>query len=236
MIGTSSDVPTLGPDTGRDAVLLLSGGIDSAALAALIRPAWALVVDYGQRPAAAEVRAASAVAAALGIPIAELAIDLRAVGSGLLLREDPPDAAPEAVAAEEGGARVPSPSPEWWPMRNQFLCTLASAWALGQTSMDGTPLRQVLTATVRSDGQRHVDGTPAFYDALNHATRMQEGNVQVRAPAIGLSAVELVSMSGADDGLLGWTHSCHRSDLPCAACPGCWKREQVLTDLKMLGH
>ena len=47
MIGAApSDAPTLGPDSGRDAVLLLSGGIDSAALAALIRPAWALVVDY----------------------------------------------------------------------------------------------------------------------------------------------------------------------------------------------
>jgi 7-cyano-7-deazaguanine synthase in queuosine biosynthesis len=28
--------------------------------------------------------------------------------------------------------------------------------------------------------------------------------------------------------VLGWTVSCHRSDLPCGNCPGCWKRERAL--------
>lgn len=236
MRASSLDASSVASDAGTGAVLLLSGGIDSAALAALVRPAWALVVDYGQRPAAAEIRAARAIAAHLGIPIAQLTVDLTSVGSGLLLRESTPDPLVDEDGGGTASASVPSPSPEWWPMRNQLLCTLASAWALGRTSQDGTPLQQVITATVQTDGARHVDGTPAFYEALDSVTRMQEGNIAVRAPAIHLSAVELVTASGADGSLLGWTHSCHRSELPCAACPGCWKREQVLVDLKMLSH
>lgn len=236
MIEPRVSEPSLAPDAGKDAVLLLSGGIDSAALASLVRPAWALVVDYGQRPAVAEVRAARAIAGHLGIRIAQLTVDLASVGSGLLLRESPPDSSADEDGSGRTFANVPSPSPEWWPLRNQLLCTLAAAWALGRTSKDGAPLRQVLTATVQSDGARHVDGTLAFYDALDCVTRMQEGGIAVRAPAIHLSAVELVTVSGADEGLLGWTHSCHRSESPCAACPGCWKREQVLMDLKMLSH
>lgn len=49
-------------------VLLLSGGLDSAALAAWIRPALTLFVDYGQKPRDAEARAARAVAAHLNLP------------------------------------------------------------------------------------------------------------------------------------------------------------------------
>jgi 7-cyano-7-deazaguanine synthase len=200
------------------ALVLLSGGMDSTALAAWIRPSATLFIDYGQRPAAAERRAAQAVAKELSLPFNELSIDLSVIGSGLLVEDDTSPAASQA-----------SPSPEWWPLRNQLLCTIAAAWAL-KSGLD-----TVLVASVAGDGKRHVDGTAEFYKALDTVTSMQEGAVRVLAPAVDLEPNELVNRAGVTESVLGWTHSCHRSNVPCAACPGCWKREQVLSRLGMLG-
>lgn len=49
-------------------LLLLSGGIDSIALAAWLRPAECLTINYGQRPAAAEFSASAAVCKDLQLP------------------------------------------------------------------------------------------------------------------------------------------------------------------------
>jgi 7-cyano-7-deazaguanine synthase len=240
----------LGPDLGRGAVLLLSGGMDSAALAAWLRPSVGLFIDYGQRPAQAERRASLAVAEAVGVRFAEIHIDLSVIGSGLLRSEVAGPSGPGdggATAYGDGASddedRVPtsvvSPSPEWWPLRNQLLCSIAAAWALGDGMpgrADAPTLTSVMTASVLGDGARHADGTPAFYDALDAVTSMQEGGIRVMAPVAHLAATDLVRASGIEESVLGWTHSCHRSNVPCAACPGCWKREQVLYETDMLGH
>lgn len=195
--------------TGRRGLLLLSGGLDSTALAAIQRPASALFIDYGQRPAAAEARAATKVAQLLGVPLTTLQLDLRPIGGGLL----------------HGEAGVPgAPSPEWWPYRNQLLVTAAAAVALRAR------LDHVLVGTVAGDGDRHADGTAAFYAALDQLLRLQEGDIGVRAPAIEQTTEELIQTSGLGSDVLGWTVSCHRSDLPCGNCPGCWKRARVLRE------
>jgi 7-cyano-7-deazaguanine synthase len=222
------------PIDGAECVLLLSGGIDSAALAHWVRPVAALYIDYGQRPADSEERAATAVANALEIPIDILRIDLSTLGAGLLLREEADDGSAGEQASS--AAETVSPSPEWWPLRNQLMCSLAAAWVLSARAPSNTPIGKVLTATVAGDGARHVDGTTAFYEAMDAVTAMQEGNIRVLAPAAGLSAAELVRASGVTESVLGWTHSCHRGVVPCAACPGCWKRSDVLVEVGMLGH
>lgn len=188
-------------------VLLLSGGVDSTAVAAWRRPQHALMIDYGQRPAAAEGRAAKTVADRLGIPFSVLRADCAAVGGGLLHDDDPLRAAP---------------SPEWWPYRNQLLVTLAAAWAVRHG------FTEILVGTVLSDGERHVDGRRDFYEALDNLVRMQEGNLRVTAPAIELSSEELVRRAGVDRSLMGWTVSCHTGDVACGTCPGCVKRANVL--------
>lgn len=191
-------------------LLLLSGGIDSAALAGADRPDAVLFVDYGQRPAPAEARAARAVADALDLPLHESTMDLRPLGGGLLLDEEPLPGAP---------------SPEWWPYRNQMLATAGAAVALR------LGLRRVVLATVAGDGDRHADGTQAFYEALDALLRLQEGKVGAAAPAIADTTEVLVRRSGLGEDVLAWTVSCHRSELPCGACPGCWKRTRVMNNL-----
>lgn len=196
-------------------VLLLSGGIDSACLAFRSPPDAALFIDYGQRPALAELRAAKAVAQEVDIRFARTTVGLRELGGGLLASEGSDDA---------------WPSPEWWPFRNQFLVTIAAAWSLkefGDVVSERSRVR-IETGTVESDGARHRDGTKAFYDSLNEVLSLQEGSIEVAAPAIHLTTESLIRESGISDAVLGWTHSCHRADFPCAECPGCFKREQVL--------
>ena len=92
--------------------LLLSGGMDSIALAFWKRPEIAITIDYGQRAAEAEVTAARQVARELGIQHEVIAIDCTAIGSGDMAG---------SIALEI------APVPEWWPFRNQLLVTLYAA-------------------------------------------------------------------------------------------------------------
>jgi 7-cyano-7-deazaguanine synthase len=198
---------------GGGSVLLLSGGLDSTALAALERPTLCVVIDYGQRPAAAEMRAADAVTRALGLPLQQLRLDLGGIGGGLLQDEHPlPDA----------------PCPEWWPFRNQFLATAGAALALRHH------LDAVIIGTVAGDGDRHADGSPAFYEVLDRLIALQEGEIRVITPAIGETSTQLVARSQLGEDVLAWTVSCHRANLPCGQCPGCWKRDRVLASLGLL--
>lgn len=195
-------------------LLLLSGGLDSAALAAWQRPAKCLFVDYGQRPAAGERRAAEAVAAALGLPLEFIVADCSAVGAGALLGIS--------------NRLRPAPTPEWWPFRNQLLVTLAASVAVrGETST-------ILIGTVREDATRHADGTVEFVEALDGLLARQEGGLRLRAPAQTLTTADLIERSGISDAVLGWTHSCHLASSACGACPGCRRRTGVLTGLGRL--
>ena len=193
-------------------LLLLSGGLDSACIAAWLRPELCLSINYGQRPATAERRAADAVARQLRILIAHVTVDASAVGSGLL------------VSDQETAGR---PS-EWWPYRNQLLITLAAAWGIGR----GT--HEVMLGTVAGDGERHADGTPAFLESMAALLRVQEGRLTVSAPAQDLQTEELLLRSQIDDATLAWTHSCHRDNIPCGDCPGCRKRVATLTAAERL--
>jgi 7-cyano-7-deazaguanine synthase len=197
-------------------LLLLSGGVDSAALATSLRPAQTLFVNYGQRPAEAEAAAAAAIASELGLAHAQIDVDLSSLGGGLLANDEP---------------LLAAPSPEWWPFRNQLLVSFAAAWAVRNGSPGAT---EVITGTVAADGARHLDGTAIFYSALDTLLRAQEGDISAAAPAIRSTTVELVRSSGIEDAVLAWTHSCHRANIPCMDCPGCFKREQVLAELDRL--
>lgn len=194
-------------------VLLLSGGLDSTALAQLLRPALCVVFDYGQRCARAETRAAAAVCQSLNLRLLSVRIDLAEIGAGLLRDERPLQGAP---------------SPEWWPFRNQLLVTAAASIALREN------LSRVIVGSVATDGSRHVDGTAAFYELLDRLISLQEGAVHVSAPALHLSTAQLLTESGLGEGVLGWTVSCHRANYPCGACPGCRKRTEVLAEVGIL--
>src|SRR5712692_1978927 len=132
--------------------LLLSGGMDSTALAWAVRPELAITIDYGQRAACGEIRAASAVCEALGLRQRVIQVDCRALGSG-----DMAGTEPSAVA----------PVSEWWPYRNQLLITLAATVAL----QEGITILSL--GVVSSDGC-HADGRLEFFEAMRRVLGAQE--------------------------------------------------------------
>ncbi|MFS2047940.1 7-cyano-7-deazaguanine synthase [Variovorax sp. Varisp41] len=182
--------------------LLLSGGMDSVAIAWWKRPDLALTIDYGQKAAKAEILAARQVCQELGVPHEVISVDCSSLGSGDMAHTEP------AVLATTS---------DWWPYRNQMLITLASmrAIALG--------VKTLYIGTVKSDGESHLDGTPKFVEYMDGLMQYQEGGLRIAAPAIDKTTVELVRASMVPPGLLAWSHSCHKADITCGDCRGCNK-------------
>ena len=189
--------------------LLLSGGMDSIAIAHWRRPEIAITIDYGQRPAKGEIRASQSVAEVLGIEHHIIRADLSALGSGDM-----------AGSAALGMA----PVSEWWPYRNQMLVTLAAMKCVAVRA------KRLFIGTLKTD-DRHADGRPEFVASLNALLRLQEGEMILEAPAIELTAVELIRKSGVPMEVLAWAHSCHVSEYACGLCRGCRKHYETLRDL-----
>jgi len=189
--------------------LLLSGGMDSIALAYWRRPAITITVDYGQRPAEAEIQAARAASASLGIEHDVVRVDCSSIGSGDLLGKP--------------AVRI-APVPEWWPYRNQLLVTLAA------TRLVGRNVSALLLGTVASDSA-HADGSEPFVEALSGLMQLQQGGLRVEAPAIKLSSSALVRHSAIPIDVLAWAHSCHVANLACGSCRGCAKHFETMTEL-----
>ena len=179
--------------------LLLSGGLDSTAIAYWLKPDLALTIDYGQSPAAGEIRASSKVCEILGLAHEVVSVDLSQLGGGPLAAKAP--------------LRHDMPS-EWWPYRNQMLVTLAAM------KVAGRGVSEILIGTVKDDAQ-HCDGRPEFIDALDALLSTQVPRTRIAAPAISMTPVELLVASKAPMSLLGWTMSCHVDPSGCGECGGC---------------
>lgn len=189
--------------------ILLSGGMDSIALAYWKRPGVAYTVDYGQVPAAGEICAANAVCDALDIRHRIIRADCREIGSGDMAGGNPSGLAPVS---------------EWWPFRNQLLLTLAGAAAIA----DG--VGELIFGAISTDSV-HADGRLEFFERISALIGFQEGGIRVTAPAIELTSVELVRKSGVPLSILAWSHSCHVAALACGTCRGCVKHAETMMEL-----
>lgn len=198
------------------AVVLLSGGLDSATVLAIARAGGtechALSVAYGQRHAS-ELEAARRVATSLGAAEhREVEIPIGLFGGSALtdMRLEVPD--------ESGNKAIPV---TYVPARNTIFLSLALAWA------------EVLEASAIYIGVNAVDysGYPdcrpefiAAFEALARlATRraVEGAPVEIRAPLIDMSKGEIIR-SGTDLGVdYSLTISCYRADAEGRACGRC---------------
>lgn len=190
-------------------LLLLSGGIDSAALASWFRPDVCLTIDYGQRAAAAEIQASRQICADLSLRHEVLTVHIPSLGAG-----DMAGTAPTMHSANS----------EFWPFRNQYLITLGAMAAVKYAC------KRVLIGTVSTD-DRHADGSVQFIETMDTLLALQEGEIRLAAPAKHLTTAQLVKQSRLPQAILGWTHSCHTSALACGNCRGCDKHSDVMAEL-----
>lgn len=187
----------------------MSGGMDSAAIAAWRRPSLCLTVNYGQRSAEAELVASAQICRDLGLSHESIDIPCRPLGSGDL--SDTP-------------ALSMAPCPEWWPFRNQLLLTIGGVVALNRD------IQTLVFGTVSTDGV-HADGRSEFFENMNQLLVAQEGALTVLTPAIDLRTADLVRISGISRDTLAWAHSCHTGRFACGSCRGCEKYLSVLNEL-----
>ena len=197
------------------AVVLLSGGLDSATVLALARAqgfaCYALSLDYGQRHAS-ELAAARRVAAALGVVEHKtIALDLTQIGGSALT--DTNIAVPEAPSA---GIPV-----TYVPARNTVFLALALGWAEVLGAQD------IFIGVNAVDYSGYPDCRPeyiaAFERLANLATRAGvEGTpFRINAPLIDMRKAEIIQAGvrlGVDYAL---TLSCYAADADGRACGRC---------------
>ncbi len=199
----------------KRAVVLLSGGLDSATVLAMARAqgfaCHALSVDYGQRHHA-ELAAAQRVADALGaVEHRVVNIDLTGFGGSALT--DTRIAVPEQ--ASQG---IPL---TYVPARNTIMLSLALAWAEVLKAQD------IFIGVNAVDYSGYPDCRPeyvaAFERMANLATKAGvEGNaLTVHAPLQHLSKAEIIRAGAALGVDYGMTVSCYQADATGRACGRC---------------
>ena len=199
----------------KNAVVLLSGGLDSATVLAIaVADQWrchALTVDYGQRHRS-ELAAAARVARALGaVEHRVVPLDLRIFGGSSLT-----DTALEVPVAPSGGIPL-----TYVPARNTIFLSLALAYA------EVARADAIFTGVNAVDYSGYPDCRPEFVAAFevlaNLATkRAVEGEpVRLEAPIIRMTKAQIVRRGrelGVDYSL---TVSCYNADAQGRACRRC---------------
>jgi 7-cyano-7-deazaguanine synthase len=221
------------PRSARKAVVLVSGGMDSAVALACARAqgfeTYALTVDYGQRHRV-ELACARKVARVLGAKQhKKIVVDLRSFGGSSLTSAR---SVPKHRAFSDG--KIPS---TYVPARNTIFLSLALAWA------------EVLSAEAIFIGANAVDYSgypdcrPKYLRAFAHLARLatragveEHRSVKIHAPLLRLSKAGIVRLGrrlGVDFAL---THSCYqpaKNGRPCGECDACRLRAKGFAEAKV---
>ena len=212
-----------------NAVVLLSGGLDSYTAAAIIQQQgfslYALTVRYGQQHEQ-ELSAARAVARALRVDQhRELAVDLAAFGgSSLTGNGQIPKLDTTARPGDQSTSGIPS---TYVPARNSVLLSLALAWA------EAIGARDLVIGVNAVDYSGYPDCRQVFIHAFERLAAVAtkagvEGEAfTVHAPLIQLSKANIIRQGIALNLDYGLTHSCYDPKLdgqPCNTCDSCLLR------------
>jgi 7-cyano-7-deazaguanine synthase len=210
-------------DSTNRAVVLLSGGLDSATVLAIAvsqgYECYALSLDYGQRHNT-ELNAASKIAEKMGVKSHQIiSLDLRKFG-GSALTDDSIDVPTEMTND------IPV---TYVPARNTIFLSLALAWA------ETLQARDIFVGVNAVDYSGYPDCRPeyirSFEDMANLATKagVEGDRFSIKAPLIQMSKSEIIQTGhklGVDYAL---TVSCYQADAQgkaCGKCDSCRLRRQ----------
>jgi len=202
----------------RNAVVLLSGGMDSSTVLAMALSqgyvCYALSIDYGQRHHA-ELDAAKRVTQALGAHQHKLvSVDLTSFG-GSALTDD------SIAVSQQPSTGIPV---TYVPARNTIMLSLALAWAEVLQSQD------IFIGVNAVDYSGYPDCRPEYIDAFgrmaNLATKsaVEGRKFNILAPLLHLSKAEIILQGKALGVDFFNTISCYQADqfgFACGACDAC---------------
>lgn len=197
----------------KRAVVLVSGGMDSAVTLAIARAqgyaCHALSVEYGQRHAS-ELAAAQRVASRYAVAHKTVHVDLRSIG-GSALTDD-------IDVPEQGGAGIPV---TYVPARNTIMLSIALGWAEVLGAQD------IFCGVNAVDYSGYPDCRPEFIEAFEHLANLatkagvEGAKLAVHAPLIRLSKADIVRR-GVELGVdFSETVSCYQADAEGSACGHC---------------
>lgn len=199
----------------KKAVVLTSGGLDSATVLAMAaaegRECYALSFDYGQRHRA-ELAAAARVAASVpGTTHKTVTLDLTAIGGSALT-----DMAIDVPTSPTEGIPI-----TYVPARNTVFLSLALGWA---EVLDADEIHLGVNAV---DYSGYPDCRPAFIDAFRHlasvATKagVEGRSLSICTPIIEMTKAEIIRAGTALGVDYSLTVSCYQADESGAACGVC---------------
>ncbi|MGH9513948.1 MAG: 7-cyano-7-deazaguanine synthase QueC [Terriglobales bacterium] len=208
------------------AVVLLSGGMDSAVCAALAtrdHDAAAVHVSYGQRTELRERRSFEAICDRLNIRDRLVVRNdaLRAIGGSALT--DPNIAVPTSLPA---GAASEIPV-TYVPFRNAHFLSVGVSWAEVLGAM------KVYIGAVEQDSSGYPDCRPAYYDAFNQVIKIgtKDGRIEIVTPLIKMRKSEIIRLGLELGAPLDLTWSCYvREDRACGECDSCVLRLRAFRD------
>lgn len=209
----------------KKAVVLLSGGLDSATALAIARSEgfelYAISFRYGQRHEV-EIESARRVAEAMGVEKHLIVdIDLRSIGGSALTSELE---VPKARSVEEMTREIPV---TYVPARNTIFLSFALAWAEVIESED------IFIGVNAIDYSGYVDCRPEYIEAFERMAALAtkagvEGRLKLKihTPLIRMTKAEIIKTGlrlGVDYSL---THSCYDpvAGLACGRCDSCQLR------------
>jgi len=219
----------------RKAVILVSGGMDSAVTVAMAREqgfqAHALSVAYGQRHNS-ELEAAARVVRMLGaVEHKTVQVDLRSIGGSALTADI---AVPLDDGEHDGDGHIPV---TYVPARNTIMLSIALGWAEVLGSSD------IWCGVNAVDYSGYPDCRPAFIEAFealaNLATKagVEGAGIRVHAPLMQMSKAD-IAREGRRLGVdFSATVSCYRADgegRACGHCDACRLRAQGFRDAGMI--
>jgi 7-cyano-7-deazaguanine synthase len=220
----------------RNAVVLLSGGLDSTTTLAIAKSqgfaAYALSVDYGQRHRV-ELERAEQIAKRLGaVEHRVVWIDLRAIGGSALTAAIE---VPKARTADDMSRGIPV---TYVPARNTILLGLALGYAETIGAFDVFIGANVL------DYSGYPDCRPEFLEAFEHLANLATkagvegvGRFRVHAPLLKLTKAEIIregTRLGVDYSL---TLSCYDPDAQgraCGECDSCLLRKRGFAEAELI--
>jgi len=206
------------------AIVLLSGGMDSATALAVTKAERfdiiALTFDYGQRHVR-EIEAAKAVAKHFAVRDHRIVnVDLASIGGSALT--DRQVRVPEQRSLEEIGHGIP---PTYVPARNTILLSFALGLA------EATQARAIVIAANWQDSSGYPDCRPEYYRAFREVARLGtkrgvEGDViEIRTPLIEMTKADIVRRGEALDMPWELTWSCYLGGAKaCGVCDACQLR------------
>ncbi len=216
-----------------DAIVLLSGGMDSCVCAAEAIATYGrgrvglLHASYGQRTEARELRSFSEIAEFYGVP-EKLVVRLdyfRAIGGSALTDAKIPVPENELGAPEPGGSPIPV---TYVPFRNAHFLSVAVSWA------EASGAGSIYIGAVAEDSSGYPDCRPEYYEAFQELIRRgtrPETKIEIVTPVIRLKKSEIIRRGMELGAPLQLTWSCYRGEeLACGTCDSCLLRLRAFAE------